>query len=348
MSEMREEMLRTLDRIVEETLTTAARETAEADGPAHAREAATAPLWTALEEAGLLAISGAGGDADVSFADAMALVRRSAYHAVPVPLGEAIAARWLATRAELNVPDGGIGMAIVEPGQRTAGGSITVTRRGDAAVLVALAGANSGEELAILAPGRALAVQSRNIAGERRESVQVPVPTAGRPIASVRRNAAAGELLAAGALLRAVQMAGAMDRALEHSLLWVNDRVQFGRPIARFQAIQHQLSILASETAAASAAVDQAVEASTAGPDAFAVAVAKARVGEAAGKVANIAHAVFGAMGFTREHQLHYTTRRLWAWRNEFGGEAYWQADLGRLAASKGGAGLWELVTARG
>jgi acyl-CoA dehydrogenase len=124
--------------------------------------------------------------------------------------------------------------------------------------------------------------------------------------------------------------------------------VQFGKPISKFQAIQHLMAQLAAETAAASAAVDMAVEASVVAPDRFAVAVAKARAGEAAGRGSAIAHQAFGAMGFTREHQLQYATRRLWAWRDEFGSEAYWQAELGRTIAAKGADRLWATLTEKG
>ena len=72
----------------------------------------------------------------------------------------------------------------------------------------------------------------------------------------------------------------------------------------------------------------------------FAVAVAKARVGEAAGKIVAVVHQVHGAMGFTREHPLHRSTRRLWAWRDEFGGEATWQKRLGAAALAAGGEAL--------
>jgi acyl-CoA dehydrogenase len=50
-------------------------------------------------------------------------------------------------------------------------------------------------------------------------------------------------------------------------------------------------------------------------------------------------------MGFTEEHSLHYLTRRLWSWRDEFGDETYWAALLGRRIAAAGGAGLWPLIT---
>jgi acyl-CoA dehydrogenase len=77
----------------------------------------------------------------------------------------------------------------------------------------------------------------------------------------------------------------------------------------------------------------------------FAIAVAKARVGEAAGTVAAIGHQVHAAMGFTREHTLQYRTRRLWSWRDEFGNETHWQRQLGELAVEHGGDGLWPFLT---
>jgi acyl-CoA dehydrogenase len=46
-------------------------------------------------------------------------------------------------------------------------------------------------------------------------------------------------------------------------------------------------------------------------------------------------------MGFTQEHPLHFATRRLWSWRDEFGADAYWQEQIGRQVCSAGGAALW-------
>ena len=145
--------------------------------------------------------------------------------------------------------------------------------------------------------------------------------------------------------MRSVQIAGALERTLAYALSYANERVQFGRPIGKFQAVQHMLALLAGQAAAASAIADAAVEASAQAPGEFAVAAAKARAGEAAGKGAEIAHQVHGAMGFTREHSLHYVTRRLWAWRDEFGNETYWQKRLGRMVAAKGADALWPLLT---
>jgi acyl-CoA dehydrogenase len=54
---------------------------------------------------------------------------------------------------------------------------------------------------------------------------------------------------------------------------------------------------------------------------------------------------VHGAIGFTREHDLRLWTTRLWAWREEDGSDAEWNADLGATALAAGPAGLWPLIT---
>jgi alkylation response protein AidB-like acyl-CoA dehydrogenase len=74
---------------------------------------------------------------------------------------------------------------------------------------------------------------------------------------------------------------------------------------------------------------------------------AKIRVGEAAGAGSAIAHQVLGAIGFTREHTLHRFTRRLWAWRDDFGNESFWAVELGKAVAAKGADELWSMLAAR-
>src|SRR4030095_11672797 len=110
------------------------------------------------------------------------------------------------------------------------------------------------------------------------------------------------------------------------------------RPIAKFQAVQHNLARLAGETAVAIAAATSAAD--TIGvaktfdePVFLEAASAKIRVGEAATEGAAIAHQVLGAIGFTQEHTLHRFTRRLWAWRDDFGSESAWAGKLGTLVA---------------
>ena len=147
-----------------------------------------------------------------------------------------------------------------------------------------------------------------------------------------------------------------MEWLLAQSVQYASDRVQFGKPIGKNQAIQQQLALLAGEVAAARVA---AIVACADAPHAdaphagttdcaatvFSAAVAKIRCGEAASRAAAIAHQVHGAIGFTQEHPLHFATRRLWAWREQFGTDAQWAARLGRAAIQAGADGFWPALS---
>jgi acyl-CoA dehydrogenase len=152
--------------------------------------------------------------------------------------------------------------------------------------------------------------------------------------------------LAYGAAVRAAQMTGALERILMQTVEYARTRVQFGKPIAAFQAIQQQLAVLAGHVAATGIASDTAFDdLAHAARRARSVAVAKIRAGEAASAATSIAHQVHGAIGITKEHSLHFATRRLWSWRAEFGAEAYWAEQLGRAACSAGADAYWPAVT---
>jgi acyl-CoA dehydrogenase len=166
-------------------------------------------------------------------------------------------------------------------------------------------------------------------------------------------------LLLIGAAVRCMQMAGALQAILDVSVAYANQRVAFEKPIGKFQAIQHSLAKLAGEAAAALAAAGSAADAIASAADAISsaaqfdagtfleVASAKIRVGEAAATGAAIAHQVHGAIGFSQEHVLHRYTQRLWAWRDDFGGESYWALRLGRMVAVNGADALWPMLAAR-
>jgi len=110
--------------------------------------------------------------------------------------------------------------------------------------------------------------------------------------------------------------------------------------------VQQNLAVLAGQTAAAVAAADLAAEAVADGVRLLPIAAGKARAGEAAGIGASIAHQVHGAIGFTFEHNLHFLTRRLWSWRDEFGKDAEWNRTLGQHMAKAGADQLWSEITA--
>ncbi len=174
----------------------------------------------------------------------------------------------------------------------------------------------------------------------------------GAPVASAPMPGALGPdaALLAGALLHAALIAGALEAVLDMTVDYANTRKQFGRPIGGFQAVQQLLAQAAGEVAAAGVAAAHAGRAAARrgiSGAVFEIASAKVVAGEAAGRVAAVAHQVHAAMGFTDEHPLHLFTRRLWSWRDACGAERVWARRIGEAALARGGAALWPDLTAR-
>ncbi len=279
-----------------------------------------AAAWQAVRANGfhLLALRGSGANLE----DLFAVLRVAGYQALPLPLAEALLAnRWLGCEGDelLSIGLAANGGEWVEvPWGRKADRVLGVTAEGE-----------------VFAARPAAVERGVNLAGEARDTVAVrdlePVPC-DEPVYAML------------ALTRVAASAGALERVLDMGLRYAGEREQFGRPIARFQAVQHTLAMAAAEVAAAVRAADAAVDAIGEARFELEVAAAKSRVGEAAGIVVEAVHQVHGAMGFTHEHELHHFTRRLWAWREEFGGEVYWQARLGERIAAKGADAVWEFI----
>jgi acyl-CoA dehydrogenase len=318
-----------------------------------------AELWRALEEGGLTLplvpekLGGAGG----TWEDAHVVVRAAGTHAAPVPLAETIVAGWLLAGAGLPVPTGPLTFAptrgdealtLTQLGSRwRVSGQVTRVPWGALAEhVVVMATADGRPTVALIPTAAARIAAERNLALEPRDTLVFEGADAlgAAPAAS---GMGVESLRVYGALLRSAQMAGALGRSLALSVRYAGERRQFGRAIGSFQAIQHYLAVLAGHSAAAGVAAERAFRAADRGDPAFEVAVAKIRVGEAAGIGASLAHQVHGAIGFTYEHALHFATRRLWAWRAEFGSESWWAARLGREVVARGADALWPDLTAR-
>lgn len=141
--------------------------------------------------------------------------------------------------------------------------------------------------------------------------------------------------------IRAAQIGGALNGALHLSVQYTRERKQFGKPLAAFQAIQQQLAVLTEEACATNMAAAAAFHKMDRGPADFELAAAKLRANQAAGVGASIAHQVHGAMGFTKEYDLQKFTRRLWAWRSEFGNERHWATELGARVTARGAGNFW-------
>jgi acyl-CoA dehydrogenase len=304
-----------------------------------------ADLWTTLEETGLarLTLPEDAGGSGASWADAAVVLRAAGQYAARVPLVETdLLAAWLLHAAGLPVPTGPLSAFLaptLEVDDGRARGTLHRVPWGrSVGGVVALA----GERVALLEPGTV--TEGANVAEEPRDTVVVDGPvTVGRAPSEV-----AVEFPLRAALGRSLLIAGAARGALAMAVRYATERVQFGRPIAKLQAIQQTLALAGAEVAAAEAATQAAaLEADRQGILAagLAVAAAKSRAGEAAGEVARIAHQVHGAIGFTREHPLRLCTTRLWAWRDEDGDETVWNDRLGARALEGGAEALWPLLT---
>jgi alkylation response protein AidB-like acyl-CoA dehydrogenase len=126
----------------------------------------------------------------------------------------------------------------------------------------------------------------------------------------------------------AVELVGSMRAALDLTVAHVSDRVQFGRPIGSFQAVQHGLAKCA---VALEGARWLAYEAAWCG-EPVAAATALTAALKAAARVRRDTHQYTGALGFTTEYDLHLSTMRLPALAIEAGtiGSAMVAAATGR------------------
>ncbi len=308
----------------------------------------TEALWDAVEEAGFLDTL---ADTDTAPAERAAntavLLRAAGRHVAPIPLGETIVARAILAARNVKVPRGPISFGVLDGHTHTHGDHAHLKGRAVRvpfarhAANVLLSAPESGEAV-LIAVRRGKLSEGMNIANEPRDDLAF-ADTAGTTVPGV----SGGDLLAYGAAVRAVSMAGALERILLQTVEYARTRVQFGKPIAAFQAIQQQLAVLAGHVAATGAAADAAfADLDDAARRSRSAAVAKVRAGEAAGAAASIAHQVHGAIGITKEHSLHFATRRLWSWRAEFGSDSFWAERLGRESCAAGADAYWSSVTA--
>jgi acyl-CoA dehydrogenase len=310
-----------------------------------------AALWAAVEEAGLhrALVPEAAGGFGIAVADALSLLTVAGAHAAPIPLAETMLASWLLAGAGLEIPDGPLTVGPVRDGE---GVTLTPVDGGwrVSGVLTRVPWGRDVDRLVVLADGRVALVgreswsieAGENVAREPRDTVRLD----GMAIAVGAAGVPAEAMIAVGAAMRTQQMAGALTRLTGMTTQYAQDRVQFGRPIGKFQAVQQNLAVMAGQTAAAVAAAGIAADAVANEVAILPIAAGKARAGEAAGIAAGIAHQVHGAIGFTIEHDLHFLTRRLWSWRDEFGKDAVWQRLLGRHMARAGADCLWAEITA--
>ena len=320
-------------------------------------------LWQQVVENGLpgaLVAEDAGGSG-ASWLEASPVLRAIGYWKAPLPLSETMLAALLLSRAGLQVPEGPI--TLIQIGRL---GDLRLSENGQLsgrAINVpwartcrwALIASDDGRlALVDLRQAQVSLEAGSNFAGEERDTLQF----AGAPVQAIghlQLTDVAEPVWLFGALTRACMLVGALESSLDQAVEYANERAQFGKAIGKFQALQQQLAQMAGAIGAARMATQvalhsacQALHAEASHNSlAFDVAVAKVCAGEAATLATSVAHQVHGAIGFTHEHTLHFATRRLWSWRDEFGSDAQWAEVLGQAAIAAGSEGFWAGLTAR-
>jgi 3-oxocholest-4-en-26-oyl-CoA dehydrogenase beta subunit len=132
--------------------------------------------------------------------------------------------------------------------------------------------------------------------------------------------AALASALAAGTLARTAEMVGGAQRILDLVVEHARTRVQGGRPIGGYQAIQHACADLVRDVDSARGLLYLAAWKTAEGQPAESdVAIAKAHAGEACLAVARRGHQIFGAISYCEEHPLHLFHKRIQAAALDFG-----------------------------
>lgn len=282
------------------------------DGPADRALVWSDAHWEAVTELGLpkLLLPEAEGGAGALPAEAAAAVEALGALGDPSPAVDTAVLAWLLARQGETVPDGPL--ALAEPGCRVPW----------------LDNAH-----AVDPAGKAFAAPPDGNGGKLLNGVpaSAALPGATVEIAPFRQAMAAA---------RALQIAGAASAALDMTADYVRERRQFGRPLARFQAVQQHIAVAAAETAAA-AQIARAAFAALDREDTFLTASAKIAAGRAGTIAAKAAHQFHGAMGYTAEYPLHRLTRAIWQWREDFGNEDWWSRRLGQQVCQAGADALW-------
>ncbi len=308
-------------------------------------------LWSEFQKLGFTNIfnSDDKGGIDASWTDAHIILKASGYHGVPLPIGESIASNWFASRNGMALPSGhwaitGGRIDIDEKLNKVRFQELDVAWGRFAKQLLHI----NDQRITLIELDKETSVEKQvNLANEPRDKISGQ----GTVIESVETNLATEPLRWIGSLVRSCQIAGGAGQALDLSLKYSKDREQFGRSLAKFQTIQNYLADLAGLAAALdaisiAAANDLDINGLSEKSRAkITLAAAKCRTSEGVERVTRLSHQIHGAIGFTYEYGLHFYTKRLWSWRDEYGSAVEWGNFLGDIAFNNSKENIWPLVT---
>ncbi|GAB3101623.1 acyl-CoA/acyl-ACP dehydrogenase [Aestuariicella hydrocarbonica] len=308
------------------------------------------PLWDLLQSSGfsLAAAPEESGGTGLGWEELNGVIELCGRFCLPLPLPESILSNWLLGACGLQGLNCAVSFAAENSLQwdgKLLSGSVRQVPWGRYVdKLVTVVGSESPVVVVLEPNSAASSSLSTNLAGESRDDFifenYLPIDSSALP-----SNLDSQVLLKGGAMLRSAQIIGALEELLRVSAEYGNERVQFGKPITKFQVVQHQLAVVAENVAAARVSVQAAFEESGSAFPTLQLMAAKICTSDAASVGASTAHAVHGAIGFTQEYSLHPLTRRLWSWRSEYGSATYWSKLLGKSICEMGSEALWPTIT---
>lgn len=320
-------------------------------------------LWTDVETTGLTRLTttldlGAGPE------EAAVVLHGLARWAGAVPVAETdLLAGWLAERAGIEVPDEGPLTVAIADGTlddgRAAGQAADVPWARDCATILVVLRTPTGVLAGRLQRADATLTSRHNLAGEPRDHIEFDIPAG---TFTPLEPALVDELIRRGAWARCGQIIGALDAVSLSTKAHVSERVQFGRPLGKFQSAQQALSMMAGNIERARAAATLAVGAAaeygfgSAQTD-YALTIAKVTLGRTVGPATTIAHQLHGAIGVTAEHHLWLFSMRALSWITEFGSTAHYARRIGTAVLNSENSwdvligndfGQWESLNSRG
>ena len=329
-------LVETVDRLLAEVCPPDQVEHAEASGWSQA-------AWAALAESGFawVGIAEAAGGSGGTLFDMAAIVQAVGRRAAPVPVAEtAMLGGYCLATAGLALPSGPLTVVespTVIDGNRVRIDGVAAWGRQAERIVAA-----DRERVYSLRPDQVVLTPGASMAGEARDRVVADVA-----LDEVEWAASDvwEQLRLRGSLSRVLMAAGALAAVAQITVDYTNERRQFGKPVATFQAVQQHLVVAAQSAVRAQMAADIAVRALASGNVDIEIAAARVVADDAIALGTRAAHQAHGAMGVTREYPLHQLTRRLWSWRHEWGTTKQWRRELGARVIAVGADDLFPLIT---
>jgi len=136
------------------------------------------------------------------------------------------------------------------------------------------------------------------------------------------------KMLEMAAVAKCAEMVGGAQAALDMSVAYAKERIQFGRPIGSFQAIQHHCANMVTDVDGSRFITYQAAWKVSEGlPATMEVSMAKAWVSEAYRRVTQLGHQIHGGIGFCMDHDMPLYFKEAKAAESTFG-NADWHREI--------------------